>query len=64
MCLAKAFLKKDSKNELLLENVASLEAVGNKIILTTLFRETKEIEANIKMIDFASNARVILESLH
>lgn len=64
MCLAKAFLKKDGKDELLLENVASLEAVGNKIILNTLFRETKEIEASIKMIDFASNSRVILESVH
>jgi len=62
MCLAKAFLKKDGKDELLLESVASVEPSDENLVLTTIFRETKEIEANIKMIDFA-NSCIILESL-
>ena len=62
MCLARAFLKKDGKDELLLESVASVELSDENLVLTTIFRETKEIEANIKMIDFA-NSRIILESL-
>ncbi|MFC1874225.1 CooT family nickel-binding protein [Chloroflexota bacterium] len=61
MCLAKAFLKKDDKNELVMADIASVEKVDGKLVLTTLFRETKEIEANIKKIDFA-NSSIMLES--
>ena len=60
MCLARVYLKKDNKRELLLESVASVEIEGNKLILNTIFRETKEVEANIKEIDFA-NSNILLE---
>ena len=60
MCLANAYLKKNNKNELLLENVASVEISDKKLTLTTIFRETKEIEANIKQIDF-TNSNILLE---
>ncbi len=62
MCLANAYLKKNSKNELLLENVASIEISDKKLTLTTIFRETKEIEANIKKIDF-TNSNILLETV-
>ncbi len=62
MCLAKAFLKKDDRNELVLADVASIEKVDGKLVLTTLFRESKEIEANIKKIDFV-NSSIVLESV-
>ena len=56
MCLAKVYLKKDNKQELLLESVASMKIVGNKLILDTIFKETKEIEASIKEVDFANSS--------
>ena len=62
MCLAKAYLKKDSDSELLLENVASVEILDKKLILTTIFSETKEIEANIRKINFA-DSNIIVERL-
>ena len=60
MCLAKAYLKKNNKNELFGENVASVEIVDDKLILNTIFSEAKEIRANIKRIDFA-NSNILLE---
>ncbi len=60
MCLAKAYLKKSNKNELLLENVASIEISDRKLTLNTIFGETRELEASIKKIDFA-NSNILLE---
>ena len=60
MCLAKIYLKNDSQDELLLENVAAIEISGQKLTLSTILMETKEIEAKIKKVDFA-NSKVILE---
>ena len=60
MCLAKVYLKKNNKNELFWESVASVEILDNGLILNTIFMETKEIKANIKKIDFA-NSNILLE---
>jgi len=62
MCLANAYLKKNNENKLLLENVASIDILGEKLTLTTIFRETKEVEASIKKVDFA-NSNILLEML-
>ncbi len=60
MCLAKVYLNRNNTNELLLEDVASIEMSDGKLTLATLFRETKEVEAIIKKVDFA-NSSVLLE---
>ena len=62
MCLAKIYLKSDSRDELLLENVAAIEIADQKLTLSTILMETKEIEAKIKKVDFA-NSKVILETV-
>ena len=60
MCLAKVYLKKNNEIELLWENIASVEILGNKLILGTIFMEAKEIKARLKKIDFA-NSNILLE---
>ena len=60
MCLAKVYLKKNNRSELMEESVASVEVSDNGLILNTIFRETKQIKANIKKIDFA-NSNILLE---
>ena len=60
MCLAKVYLKENDHNEIVLENVASVEARENSLLITTILRETKIMEARIKSIDFA-NGNVVLE---
>lgn len=62
MCLSKVYVDRDGKKELLLEDVASVSIEGEKILLKTLFGEHKEIEANIRQIDFLANS-IFLENL-
>jgi len=60
MCLAKAFLKKNNTEEFLLENVATVDILGKKIIITSILKETKEVDATISRIDF-ENGNILLE---
>ena len=56
MCLARAYLITKDKKELLMEQIASLKAEGNRVLVTTLFGEQKEIQASIKEIDFRGSS--------
>ncbi len=60
MCLAKAYIGGNGEKELLMAEIASVKAGGGKILVTSLFGEKKEIEANIKEIDFRAS-RIVLE---
>jgi predicted RNA-binding protein len=60
MCLAKAYLQEKGKRELLLQEVALIEIENKRLLLSTIFGEQREIEADIKQIDF-QNSNVILE---
>ena len=62
MCLAKAYVSSNRKKELLMEEVASLKVKGGRLLVTTLFGEQREIEANIKEIDFLGSS-VVLENV-
>jgi predicted RNA-binding protein len=62
MCLAKAYIGRNSEKELLLEEIASLKVRDGRLLVTTLFGEQREIAASIKEIDFmASN--IMLEEV-
>ncbi len=60
MCLAKAYLQEKGEKELLLQEVALIEIEDKRLRLSTIFGEQKEIEADIRQIDF-QNSNVILE---
>ena len=60
MCLAKAYLKKDDGDEMLLKNVASMEIAEKTITFTTVLLESKTIVASIKSIDFLKG-NILLE---
>jgi predicted RNA-binding protein len=62
MCLPKAYVDRDGRRELLMEEVTSLEIEGKQLLLKTLFGEQREIEANIKEINFLTHI-LVLESL-
>jgi len=61
MCLSKAYIDRSGKRELLMEEIASLEVDDGKLLLKTLFGEQKEIEANIREINFMNNS-IVLEN--
>lgn len=62
MCLSKVYVDRNGKTELLMEEIASVEIEGDKLLFKTLFGEQKEIEANIRQIDFLSHS-LVLENL-
>lgn len=62
MCLSKAFLKEDGKSKLVMEDVASVSVINDKLILRTLFGEKREVNAIIREINF-TNSRLILEAV-
>ena len=62
MCLSKAYVDKNGKRELLMEEVVSLEVADERLRLKTLFGEQKEIGANIRQIDFLTHS-IFLKSL-
>ena len=60
MCLAKAYFGNNNESEPVMEEITSIKSEGGKLLVTTLFGEQREIEANIKEIDFRGS-NVILE---
>ena len=54
MCLAKAYVARDERDEMVAENVASVKVEGNRLVVTTILRETKTLEATIESVDFAN----------
>ena len=62
MCLAKAYLTGDGKQELVLEDVAFLGIEGTKLFLVNLFGEQKEIEATLKEVNFQRSS-IVLENI-
>ena len=62
MCLGKAYLDVNGKHELVLDSVALLEVSDAKLKLSTIFGETKELEASLKEIDF-EKSRIIMQAV-
>lgn len=60
MCMVSVWIKKDTGEENLLKEVASIRSKGGKLILSTLFGEEKSVEAKIEEIDFV-NSKVLLK---
>jgi len=61
MCLAKAFIKHEESDELILNNIVSLEVSDKELTFTTLLEETKTIEASISSIDFLHGSIILKE---
>ncbi|MGE5895053.1 MAG: CooT family nickel-binding protein [bacterium] len=61
MCEANAYIMKDGKEELYLENVDTMKPEGGKILLKNLFGEQKVFEGEIREISLLRH-RIILET--
>ena len=62
MCLSRAFVNRNGERKLLMEEIVSVKIGNGKLLLKTLFGEQKEIEANIREIDFLTHS-ILLENL-
>ena len=62
MCEAHAYIIKDGKEEMLLENVDQLDFDDGEVRMINIFGEQKILKARIKSYN-ASNNRIVLEAL-
>ena len=60
MCQSNAYLIKESKEELIMEDVVMIKPEGEKMLLVSLFGERKLIESKINAIDLL-NHKIFLE---
>jgi predicted RNA-binding protein len=56
MCLSKAYVIKDNKKEFLMTDISSVKVDGEKLVLSSLFGEKKELAATILEVDFTANS--------
>lgn len=61
MCLAKVYLREGDEDKLVMETVAYAEKENGKILLRTILRQEKELEADIIEMDF-TNSKIILKA--
>ena len=59
MCLSKVYFAKNGEQELIMSEIASLKVTANKLQLTTLLGEQKEIAASIREIDFLTHSIIL-----
>ena len=55
MCLAKACVRENSEEELVMEGITLITIENERLILNSIFGEQKEIRANIREIDFLTH---------
>lgn len=60
MCLSKAYLTGEEGEELILDEVSSVEIRDGTVFFTTILGEEKEVEGSIRTIDFMDN-EIVLE---
>jgi len=59
VCESKVFLRKDDKEELVMEDVIRIEVEGNRLKLYGIFGEFKEIRGRIVLMDMGSHKVVV-----
>lgn len=59
MCLSKAYIEHNGERELLMEEIASVDIEGDRLLFKSLFGEQREIGANIREIDFMTHSIIL-----
>ncbi|MBS3736484.1 MAG: CooT family nickel-binding protein [Candidatus Bipolaricaulota bacterium] len=60
MCLSKAYLASEEGEELILDEVSSVENEGGTLLFTNILGEEQEVEGEVRSIDFMEN-KIVLE---
>lgn len=62
MCDLKAYVRKNEKEELLLESVNLARAEGEEVVLRNLFGEEKRVRGVLKEVSLAKNRLLVEQS--
>ena len=60
MCQLNAYLLRIGQEEPVKENVTLVEAEGDKVFLTSLFKEREAIDARVRVVDLAGNKLLLV----
>ena len=60
MCQSNAYVNRDGKEELILEDVGLIKPEGDKVLLISIFGEERIVDADIKLIDLLHH-KIVLE---
>lgn len=62
MCEANAYIQREGKEELILENVDLLEAGENTLRISNIFGEEKVVKGRLKRFSLRDNKIVLIEN--
>ena len=62
MCDLNAYLVTKGKEELILENVDSLEAAHDKLTVSNIFGETRVVKGNVKMVSLREHKIIVIDN--
>ena len=62
MCDLNAYLETKGKEELILENVDSLEAAYDKITVSNIFGETRVVKGNVKIVSLREHKIIVIDN--
>lgn len=60
MCLSKAYLTGEEGEELILDEISSVKNKNGTLLFTNILGEEREVEGDIRSIDFIDN-KIVLE---
>ena len=60
MCLAKVYIRENNNDSLIMETVSHIQKKNGKLLLKTILRQEKEVEADIDEIDL-TGSKIILK---
>jgi predicted RNA-binding protein len=60
MCLARVYIRENNNDSLIMETVSHIQKKNGKLLLKTILRQEKEVEADIDEIDL-TGAKIILK---
>ena len=64
MCEVNAYLERDGKEELILENVDIIEPENGQVFIRNIFGEQKVVNSRIKRISLLIDHKIILEKIN
>jgi predicted RNA-binding protein len=62
VCDLKAYIRKNNKEELLLDSVSQVTAEGGEVVLRNLFGEEKRVPGTLKEVSLAKNRLIVEQS--
>jgi predicted RNA-binding protein len=62
MCLAKAFIRQDGEEKVVMDEIAHVTVNNGRLVFSTIFGQQEQIEALVQEIDFVHHVIILKRS--